>query len=78
MLDCLDSQRLWTGCLNAAGRYRESLDKQISLISAQDLGFAKSEREIKRMRRHFGLAKSAVINHHRLHHCAEEQARRAN
>jgi hypothetical protein len=71
MLDCPDSQRLWTGCLTAAGRYRESLDKQISLITRHDLGFVQLEREIKTARRHLGLAKSALINHHRFHRCAE-------
>ena len=74
MLECADSKRLWAACLDAAKRYKDSLEKQISLIARRDLAFVQFDREIKAARRHLGLAKSAVINHHRLHRCVEDQS----
>jgi hypothetical protein len=77
MVHCADSRRLWAGCLEAANRYKDSLDKQISLIAQKDLEFVQLEREIKAARRHFGVAKTAVINHHRLHRCDGQESRSA-
>jgi hypothetical protein len=71
MIDCKDSNRIWAACVNAAKRYKGSLEKQFLLIDNRDLTFVQLEREIRTARRHFGLAKSAVINHHRVHRCAD-------
>ena len=73
MLECADSKRLWAACLNAANRYRGAINNQFSLIGDRDLGFIELERELRIARRHFGLAKIAVINHHRVHRCGDDR-----
>ena len=71
MPKCTDSERAWSNYLQAAKGYLASLEKQISAIAARDLTFPRFDSEIKKARRYFGMARNAVINHHRLHGCSE-------
>jgi len=66
---CQTSERLWGALLKDVAAYDAVIQKQFSLIRKRNLGYPTFEPDIKAARRHFGMAKIAVINHHKIHGC---------
>jgi hypothetical protein len=66
---CEHASRLWNALLVKAQSYKKVLEEQLAAIKKWDLGFHKFDKEIKTTRKEFGLAKAAVLNHEKVHHC---------
>lgn len=68
-IKCEHANRLWESLRVKADGYKRVLEKQSSAIEKWDLAFPLLDAEIKARRKEFGIAKSAVTNHHKTHRC---------
>jgi hypothetical protein len=67
---CLDAERLWAACEDAAKLYRLVNEKQFVSFSERDFAFSRYDHEIRAARERLRIAKLAIGNHIRLHGCA--------
>src|SRR5436190_20612253 len=70
-INCQQSERLWRQLLAEKKAYKEALEKEFQQIRERNLDFQEYEKNISRAQRRYTFAKMAVLNHHKLHGCAE-------
>lgn len=72
--DCVDAERLWAACEEAAKQYRLVTEKQFVLFNERDFTFSRFDGEIRAARERLRIAKLAIGNHLRVHGCSRARS----